>query len=458
MIPFKNLQFAFRFWTKSSSTLIQNSSRNVTNRKYLSNAATQDLELNKPVVATTADILHGLTSEQIELRSTVRSFVEKELPQTLVQKIDREGEWDGFREFWKKLGSMGFMGVTVPEAYGGLDLGYMEHTLIMEELSRASGALALSYGAHSNLCVNQINLNGTEEQKARYLPKLVDGSHVGALAMTEASSGSDVTSMKLRAEQKKDYFVLNGSKLWITNGSEADVLFVYARTSNKGITAFILEKDMEGFSVGQKIDKMGMRGSPTSELLFENCKVPEANIVGIVDEGVYVLMSGLDYERLVLSGGPLGICQKACEEAFAYAHDRKQFNQEIGKFQLIQGKMADMYVRLSACRSYVYNVARAIDSMKRKSGSGVREFYSDSGKKRTTPFTKDCAGVILYVAENATQVALDAIQILGANGYSNDYITGRLLRDAKLYEIGAGTSEIRRWLIGRELNKDYSKK
>ena len=452
MSPYKYLTRTFR---PLAETVVRKRSFGGIN-KCFSTAAVRDVDLNKPVIASNSDILHGLTSEQIDLRSSVRAFVDKELPQSLVQKIDKEGEWDGFREFWKKLGNMGFMGPTVSEAYGGLDLGYFEHTLIMEELSRGCAALGLSYGAHSNLCVNQINLNGTEEQKAKYLPRLIDGSHVGSLAMTEPSSGSDVTSMKLRAEKKKDFYVLNGAKLWITNGSEADVIFVYARTSNKGITAFIIEKEMEGFSVGQKIDKLGMRGSPTAELLFENCKVPESNIVGIVDEGVYVLMSGLDFERLVLSGGPLGIMQMACDEAFEYAHQRKQFGQEIGKFQLIQGKMADMYVRLSACRSYLYNVARALDLGKKK--SGVREFFSDTGKKRTSPLTKDCAGVILYLAENATQVALDAIQILGANGYSNDYITGRLLRDAKLYEIGAGTSEIRRWLIGRELNKDFANK
>ena len=394
------------------------------------------------------DKLQGLTPEQSDLRQTVRSFCERELPQTLVQEIDKSSEWDGFKNFWRKLGEMGFMGVTVPTKYGGLNLGYFEHTLVMEEISRVCGAIALSYGAHSNLCVNQINLNGTEEQKDKYLPKLIDGSFVGSLAMSEAGAGSDVTSMRLKAERNGDYFVLNGSKFWITNGSEADVVFVYAKTSERGITAFVVEKGMEGFSVGQKLDKLGMRGSPTAELIFEECKVPVKNVVGKVDGGVYVLMSGLDYERLVLTGGPLGIMQMACDTAFEYAHERKQFGQEIGKFQLLQGKMADMYVTLSACRSYLYNAARAID---------VQRSESKGPSRGTSDLTKDCAGVILYVAEAATKVSLDAIQILGGNGYTNDYITGRLLRDAKLYEIGAGTSEIRRWLIGRELNKMYQK-
>jgi isovaleryl-CoA dehydrogenase len=317
----------------------------------------------------------------------------------------------------------------------------------MEELSRTSAAVALAYGAHSNLCVNQITRNGNEDQKERFLPKLIDGSFIGALAMTEPGSGSDVVSMKTRAEKKGDYYVLNGSKFWITNGSEADVVFVYAKTSDKGMTPFLVEKGTPGFSIGQKIDKMGMRGPPTSELLFEDCKIPVKNMVGKENGGVYVLMSGLDYERLVLSAGPVGIMQMACDVSFKYVHERKQFNQPIGHFQLMQGKMADMYVKLSATRSYVYSVARAVDEAKKRSDNGPAT--------GTSRFTKDCAGVILYAGENGTQVALDAIQMLGGNGYSNEYILGRLLRDAKLYEIGAGTSEIRRWLIGRELNKDY---
>lgn len=398
------------------------------------------------------DKLQGLTHEQRDLRQTVRSFCEKELPQTLVQEIDKRSDWDGFRSFWKKLGNMGLMGVTVPTKYGGLNLGYFEHTLVMEEISRVCAAIGLSYGAHSNLCVNQINLNGSEEQKEKYLPNLVNGTFVGSLAMSETGAGSDVTSMRLKAEKKGDYFILNGSKFWITNGSEADVVFVYGKTSEKGITAFLVEKGMDGFSTGTKLDKLGMRGSPTTELIFDDCKVPITNVVGHVDGGVYVLMSGLDYERLVLSGGPLGIIQMACDTAFEYAHERKQFGQEIGKFQLLQGKMADMYVSLSACRSYLYNAARAIDAERGKSQESAA-----GPTKGTSDLTKDCAGVILYVAETATKVSLDAIQILGGNGYTNDYITGRLLRDAKLYEIGAGTSEIRRWLIGRELNKMYKK-
>lgn len=302
---------------------------------------------------TTIDLQHGLTAEQAELRATARTFAEKELPQPLVQQIDKDSNWSGFREFWRKAGSMGFMGPTASPKYGGLDLGYFEHVLIMEEISRASGAIGLSYGAHSNLCVNQINLNGTERQKEKYLPKLIDGSWVGSLAMSEPGAGSDVVSMKLRAEKKGDYYVLNGSKFWITNGSEADVVFVYAKTGDKKITAFLVEKGMPGFSVGQTIDKLGMRGSPTAELIFEDCKIPAENIVGGLDKGVYVLMSGLDYERLVLTGGPLGIMQAACDLAFDYAHQRVQFEQPIATFQLLQGKMADMYTRLGACRAYL---------------------------------------------------------------------------------------------------------
>lgn len=395
------------------------------------------------------DLIHGLTPEQRQLRQTVRSFAERELTPGIVQQMDREGHWPEFRTFWQKLGRLGLLGPTVGPEYGGLDLGYFEHAIAMEEISRSCPAIGLSYGAHSNLCVNQINLNGTEEQKSKYLPKLIDGSHIGSLAMSETSSGSDVTSMKLRAERHGDYFVLNGSKFWITNGTEADVIFVYAKTSEKGITAFIVEKDFEGFSIGSKIDKLGMRASPTAELVFTDCKVPAKNVVRGVNEGVYVLMSGLDYERLVLSGGPVGIMQRAMEESFRYAHERKQFDREIGKFQLLQGMMADMHVGASTCRSYLYNTARAVDaSLKVKSQVPL--------SKGSSRFTKDCAGVILYAAETATKMCLDAIQILGGNGYTNDYIVGMLLRDAKLYEIGAGTSEIRRWLIGRELNSEWS--
>lgn len=332
------------------------------------------------------------------------------------------------------------MGPTASPDFGGSGLSYTDHCIIYEEISRASGSIALSYGAHSNLCVNQINRNGNEEQKSKYLPKLCSGEHIGALAMSEAGSGSDVVSMKLRAEKKGDYYVLNGTKFWITNGPDADTLVVYAKTNlnvapQHGITAFLIEKGFDGFSTGPKLDKLGIRGSSTGELIFQDCKVPAKNILGEEGKGVYVLMSGLDYERLVLSAGPVGLMQSACDVAFEYAHQRKQFNTRIGEFQLLQGKMADMYTTLNACRSYMYNVARTCD------------------QGRANP--KDCAGAILYCAEKATQVALDAIQILGGNGYINDYPTGRILRDAKLYEIGAGTSEVRRMLIGRALNKEY---
>lgn len=355
-------------------------------------------------------------------------------------EIDKNNEFKDLRNFWKKLGALGLLGITANPDYGGTGGTYLDHVIINEEISRASGSIALSYGAHSNLCVNQISRNGTEEQKRKYLPKLCSGEHMGALAMSEAGSGSDVVSMKIKAEKKGDFYVLNGSKFWITNGPDADVIVVYAKTDFKvspqhGITAFLVEKNFEGFSTGPKLDKLGIRGSSTSELIFEDCKVPVANVMGGLQKGVYVLMSGLDYERMVLAGGPVGLMQAACDVAFEYAHQRKQFGQRIGEFQLLQGKMADMYTTLNACRSYLYNVARACDTGNANS--------------------KDCAGVILYCAEKATQVCLDAIQILGGNGYINDYPTGRFLRDAKLYEIGAGTSEVRRMLIGRSLNKEY---
>jgi isovaleryl-CoA dehydrogenase len=325
--------------------------------------------------------------------------------------------------------------MTVPAEYGGVELGYLAHTIVVEEISRASASVALSYGAHSNLCVNQINRNGNEAQKQKYLPKLISGDHVGALAMSEPGAGSDVVSMKLRADKKGSKYILNGTKMWITNGPDADVLVVYAKTNlkagSKGITAFIIEKDFKGFSTAQKLDKLGMRGSNTCELVFENCEVPQENILGDLDRGVQVLMSGLDYERVVLSGGPLGIMQACLDVVLPYIHDRKQFGQSIGEFQFIQGKVADMYTELNVCKSYVYAVAAACDR-----GETTR---------------KDAAGCILYSAEKATQMALQAIQCLGGNGYINEFPTGRLLRDAKLYEIGAGTSEIRRMLIGREL-------
>jgi len=333
------------------------------------------------------------------------------------------------------MGDMGLLGVTVGEQYGGAEMGYLEHVIAMEEISRASASVGLSYGAHSNLCVNQIRRNGTEEQRRKYLPKLISGEHVGALAMSEPGSGSDVVSMRLRAEDKGGHYVLNGNKMWITNGPDADVLVVYAKTDPdagpRGITAFLIEKEFPGFSTAQKLDKLGMRGSNTCELVFRNCEVPAENVLGQVNSGVNVLMSGLDYERVVLAGGPLGIMQACLDVVIPYVHERKQFERPIGEFQLMQGKLADMYTTLNVCRAYVYAVAQACD------------------RDETT--RKDSAGAILYSAEKATQMALDAIQSLGGNGYINDYPTGRLLRDAKLYEIGAGTSEIRRMLIGREL-------
>lgn len=342
-------------------------------------------------------------------------------------------------EMWKRFGDMGLLGITVSQEYGGLELGYLNHVLAMEEISRASGAVGLSYGAHSNLCVNQIYRNGSSEQKARFLPKLLSGEHIGALAMSEPGAGSDVVAMQLRAAKVGDNYVLNGTKMWITNGPDADVLVVYAKTDPtagaKGITAFLVEKRFKGFSTHQKLDKLGMRGSNTCELVFDNCEIPGANVLGEVNKGVYVLMSGLDYERLVLCGGPLGLMQAALDVAADYVHSRRQFGQVIGSFELMQAKLADMYTKLNASRAYVYAVGRACDS----------------GQVSN----KDCAGAILYAAERATEVALDAIQCLGGNGYINDYPTGRFLRDAKLYEIGAGTSEIRRMLIGREFNKEY---
>ncbi len=366
------------------------------------------------------------------LRDTVAAFAAKELA-PIAADIDSSNEFPA--GFWRKMGDLGILGVTVDEDYGGAGMGYLAHTICMEEISRASASVGLSYGAHSNLCVNQIKRNGTAAQKKKYLPKLISGEHVGALAMSEPGAGSDVVSMKLRAEKKGDHYILNGTKMWITNGPDAQTLVVYAKTDMaagpRGITAFIVEKTFKGFSTAQKLDKLGMRGSNTSELVFEDCAVPETNILGKIDGGVRVLMSGLDYERVVLSGGPLGIMQACLDVVLPYIHDRKQFGTAIGEFQLMQGKIADMYTELAACRSYVYAVAAACDR-----GETTR---------------KDAAGCILYSAEKATQMALQAIQALGGNGYINEFPAGRLLRDAKLYEIGAGTSEIRRMLIGREL-------
>jgi len=369
------------------------------------------------------------------LRDSVRSFASDEVAP---RANDIEAANDFPEDLWRKMGDLGVLGITVEEEYGGAGMGYLEHVVAVEEMSRASAAVGLSYGAHSNLCVNQLRLNGTEEQKRKYLPKLISGEHVGSLAMSEPSAGSDVVGMKTRAEKKGDRYILNGTKMWITNGPNADTLVVYAKTDpdahQRGISAFIIEKGMKGFSTSPKLDKMGMRGSNTCELVFEDCEVPEENIVGGLNRGVNVLMSGLDYERAVLSAGPLGIMQACMDVVVPYVHERTQFGQPIGEFQLMQGKLADMYVTMNASKSYVYAVAKACDR-----GEVTR---------------KDAAGVILYAAEKATWMALEAIQCLGGNGYINDYPTGRLLRDAKLYEIGAGTSEIRRMLIGRELFKE----
>ncbi len=366
------------------------------------------------------------------LRDSVASFADNEIAPR-ADEIDKSNTFP--RDLWPKMGALGLHGITVEEEYGGSGLGYLEHCIAVEEVSRASASVGLSYGAHSNLCVNQLRRNGSEAQKRKYLPKLISGEHVGALAMSEPGAGSDVVSMTTRADKKGDRYIINGAKMWITNGPIAETLIVYAKTDPaagpRGMTAFIIEKGMKGFSASPKLDKLGMRGSDTAELVFQDCEVPEENVLGQVGRGVNVLMSGLDYERVVLAAGPLGIMQAALDIVMPYVHERKQFGQSIGTFQLVQGKVADMYVGMNACKAYVYAVAKACDR-----GETTRE---------------DAAGAILYAAEKATKVALDAIQLLGGNGYINDYATGRLLRDAKLYEIGAGTSEIRRMLIGREL-------
>ena len=374
----------------------------------------------------------GLGEHVDALRDSVQSFTADRIAPR-ADEIDRTNRFP--RDLWPELGRLGLLGITVEEEYGGTGMGYLEHCVAMEEISRGSASVGLSYGAHSNLCVNQLRRNGTEAQKRRYLPKLISGEHVGALAMSEPGAGSDVVGMRTRAERRGDRYVLNGSKMWITNGPEAETLVVYAKTDPaagpRGITAFIIEKGFSGFSTAQKLDKLGMRGSDTCELVFQDCEVPEENVLGKVNDGIRVLMSGLDYERAVLAAGPLGIMQACMDAVLPYVHERKQFGEPIGSFQIMQAKLADMYVTMNAAKAYVYSVARACDR-----GETTRE---------------DAAGAILFAAEKATAIALDAIQCLGGNGYINDYPTGRLLRDAKLYEIGAGTSEIRRMLIGREL-------
>ena len=383
-----------------------------------------------PNAPTSLDFGLGETADM--MRDSVRNFAESMIV-PLASETDKNNEFP--MQLWPQMGELGVLGITVEEEYGGAGMGYLEHCIAMEEISRASASVGLSYGAHSNLCVNQIRRNGNDEQKRRYLPKLISGEHIGALAMSEPSSGSDVVSMRLNAEKRGDKYILNGNKMWITNGPDADTLVIYAKTNPdggpRGITAFLVEKGFKGFSTAQKLDKLGMRGSNTCELVFEDCEVPEENVLGEIGKGVNILMSGLDYERAVLAAGPTGIMQACMDVVVPYVRDRKQFGESIGSFQLMQGKLADMYTTMNATKAYVYAVAKACDR-----GETTR---------------KDAAGAILYAAEKATWMALEAIQCLGGNGYINEYSTGRLLRDAKLYEIGAGTSEIRRWLIGREL-------
>ncbi|KAL4904509.1 hypothetical protein BDW74DRAFT_185469 [Aspergillus multicolor] len=404
-----------------------------------------------PAVRTLATITKHPTGfkpptedDLVELRESVQEFTRREIPEEVAARTDAQNEFPA--EMWKKLGDAGFLGVTADEEYGGLGLGYQAHCIVMEEISRASGSIALSYAAHSQLCVNQLSLNGNPEQKERFLPGLLSGEKIGALAMSEHSAGSDVVSMKTTAEEVDGGYVLNGTKMWITNGPDADYIVVYAKTepekASKGITAFVVEKSFEGFSCARKLDKLGMRGSNTGELIFEDVFVPKENVLGKVNHGVRVLMEGLDLERLVLSAGPLGIMQAALDLVLPYTHVRKQFGTPIAHNQLIQGKLADMHTKLAASRAYTYATARHVDSNSSLGSAAIR--------------TQDCAGAILYAAERATECTLDAIQLMGGNGYINEIPAGRLLRDAKLYEIGAGTSEIRRMVIGRAFNKEYA--
>jgi isovaleryl-CoA dehydrogenase len=394
-----------------------------------------------PLLKRFASLDFGLGETLDMLRESVQQFAAAEIAPRAAE-IDRSNEFPA--DLWRKFGDMGLLGITVEEEYGGTGLGYLAHIIAVEEVSRASAAVGLSYGAHSNLCVNQIRRNGNPAQKRKYLPRLISGEHVGALAMSEPNAGSDVVGMRLRAERRGDRYLLNGNKMWITNGPDADVLVVYAKTDPaagaKGITAFLIEKGFKGFSTAQKLDKLGMRGSNTGELVFQDCEVPEENVLGQVGRGAQILMSGLDFERAVLSGGPLGVMQACLDVVLPYVHERVQFGQPIGEFQLMQGKLADMYSTMNACRAYVYAVGRACDAAR--------------SPEQVRALRKDAAGAVLYSAEKATWMAGEAIQALGGNGYINEFPTGRLWRDAKLYEIGAGTSEIRRWLIGRELFED----